>query len=117
MSLSADGWFNESGMHLVPVQKCWSKDYLGEMLRIDSFVTGFPEIAGVTNDGTGYKYDSVRVFKYYTSDGKEIPEATEYVPWFDGKEVRDIEIALELKNEVINALPPIPKFELKEKGE
>lgn len=101
MVLTCDGWLNGLRYGI------WDKGYLGEIFQLNTLVTGFPTIFGFDEDGLDYEYDSIRVFKYLGTDKKEILNETEFIPWFNGDEVRNVEIPENLKKEIERILPKV----------
>lgn len=88
--LKHDDWHNIEG-------KCGAG--LGSSNYLETFFEGFAPVNGVREDGTNYIFDAIRVFKNFC-DGSATPTKIEFVPWYEGEEVRNVQIPADLKRQI-----------------
>lgn len=115
--LKSDGWYDAGGGKLDPTHNIWEKAELGCRKRLDTFVEGFSEVKGLDEDGIPYQFNALRVMKYFDGKGTEIPDAMEILPWYNGSEVRNVEISDQLRQAAIEALLPITFESLANQGD
>jgi len=108
MNTTIEGWYNENKEE-IRQDDIWKKDYVTFTQRLHGYFIGFEPVSGTDEEELDYYYDAVKIFIYLDENGKELcPKA--FVPWYDGEEIRNVEIPSWLQEKILNSIKehPVP---------
>lgn len=105
-----EGWYSENKEDLRK-DDIWRKSDVSYTQRLYGYFVGFEPVSGIDEEEIGYTYDAVQVLVYHDEDQKEV-SSKEFVPWYDGDEVRNIEIPYSTQMKILNLIKEHPILEL-----
>ena len=106
MAFTFECWTYEK-KETISAKDIWKKESIPYVKRAVGYASLYEPIQGYDEEGIFYCYDTVQVLLYLNEIGRQV-SVREFIPFYDGDEIRNVEIPASLEHQISMQLRNYP---------